>query len=652
MKNFIRTVKLFAKTPQIMLTYLGLLILSNYYLWHLLSAFLSELNKFGSESTDSYYFFADIMILCFVFSACWFFISFEFMRKVKESDLLEALEAMGKKGTRIYVNQLLVILLAIVLFLINVFVYFLFGFIKLDYPPILVLQVRDLILVDVLLLSIASSCMGIVVAQTRKRIMGYIVMIVVFLFSIHDYLEAAVNSMGGTGEILYIIRRYISFLPPNIKNTLDALYGLPHEVYRIAAMLLWVVLGMYVLFRKWFRGKTKVAFFSMTVIVVAGLGYCVQNPGSVLVMDETINQISREELSEEQEEKKADFAISGYDMDIRIGKEFSNHCTVSISDPKRTDEYLFTLYRGYRIKKISDQTGNPVDFSQTGDFVTVYGGNGQALSELTFEYRGSSNLFYSNRNACFLPGFFPYYPRAGFQPVFSADGMPIVQKWKNEEVSFRVKADMPETFICNLPREGGYYTGKAESLLLLGGNYDRNQYRENRCICYPMQKYSYTIAESVGSGRLQGRLDSLTGFLGGEPIPLNEKLVVCLPTSTTFASFLSACYDTDTYILLQNEECEFDILENCMEGKNEGELKKIFFGIQPGPEMDLSGLQKRKEFVEPEHYTKEDELADTVITKMEQLGVQKVAGEIYRYLNSDTYEGGVEKDLDFVKEIH
>ena len=74
MKSFVKTIKLFLKSPQIILAYLVLLGVSNVFFSQLYKAFVAEYEKWGDKGTDSLFFLSDMGYLCCVFFVFWVFI--------------------------------------------------------------------------------------------------------------------------------------------------------------------------------------------------------------------------------------------------------------------------------------------------------------------------------------------------------------------------------------------------------------------------------------------------------------------------------------------------------------------------------------------------------------------------------------------------
>ena len=76
MKSFVKTIKLFLKSPQIILAYLVLLGVSNVFFSQLYKAFVAEYEKWGDKGTDSLFFLSDMGYLCYGFFVFWVFISY------------------------------------------------------------------------------------------------------------------------------------------------------------------------------------------------------------------------------------------------------------------------------------------------------------------------------------------------------------------------------------------------------------------------------------------------------------------------------------------------------------------------------------------------------------------------------------------------
>lgn len=100
-----------------------------------------------------------------------------------------------------------------------------------------------------------------------------------------------------------------------------------------------------------------------------------------------------------------------YGLDFAIGRRLEADALVEVSGiPSGVQRVPFTLFRGYRMKRVSDGSGKSLEFTQDGDRVEV---SRSPDDRYEFEYVGSGWGFYSNRQGVFLPASFPYYPWLG-----------------------------------------------------------------------------------------------------------------------------------------------------------------------------------------------------------------------------------------------
>lgn len=136
-----------------------------------------------------------------------------------------------------------------------------------------------------------------------------------------------------------------------------------------------------------------------------------------------------------------EFKITSYDMELKLSNVLHAEVNVSVS-PSNLDIYGFTLYHGYKVKEVKDESGRELKFKQTGDWIEVESAG--ETSSLTFSYDGYSNTHYSNGQGAALPGTFAYYPRAGYVVCADADGYEHLTL--DEPTQFDVKLKPQEVF--------------------------------------------------------------------------------------------------------------------------------------------------------------------------------------------------------------
>ncbi len=158
-------------------------------------------------------------------------------------------------------------------------------------------------------------------------------------------------------------------------------------------------------------------------------------------------------------------------MELKLSNVLHADVKVSVS-PSDLDIYGFTLYHGYKVKEVKDESGRALKFKQTGDWIEVE--TAGETSSLTFSYDGYSNTHYSNGQGAALPGTFAYYPRAGY--VVCADDNGYEYLMLDEPTQFNVKIKNRKKFFTNLDRTGkNTFSGKTAGLTIVGGFYKEDK---------------------------------------------------------------------------------------------------------------------------------------------------------------------------------
>lgn len=530
MNYFNKMLKLFVKVPQVILSYIVLIVLSNVYMYKLLDTFLIDYQKNGAAATDALYFCGDIRYLCIVFFICWFFISFEFSRKVSVSPIKEVFMAFGKRGILPFINQIMIILLAIFLFTINMMIYAWIGHTRLNCPPQILEQLVKVLVVDVFFLSAASSGMGLLVSRVKRKFAGYAIFLFLILYMIPDYNSILQDGLSNFSGLLQAIHSIVCIMPQDISYTYDALYGLPFEQYRLLNMLFWIVLGnvAFIGFHFWEGKKARKIAVGICSLALLGLVIAIVNKGSVVRMDEQLRNVTSYYAENETRDEKASFRVKKYQIDFRIDQALTADCKMELEGDINRPSYLFTLYHNYIVKHVYNGEGEKMDFEQQGDYITITAD--KPTQSITMNYSGSGDVFYSNQNACFLPGFFPYYPRAGAVKIFDGDQMQFLS-CQEEKTEYDVSVKSFGKIFTNLSKKGERYQGQEDNLTIISGNYETVQKDSVTYVTLPMQKSSEWVSDKI-----------------------TQPFVVAIPSSTTFLTLLDNGYVTDSCLFVRDRE--------------------------------------------------------------------------------------------------
>ena len=342
-------------------------------------------------------------------------------------------------------------------------------------------QVLLHILLNLLILPAVGVLFGAVLAYGAKRGIAYIIIAVVTLLSTPLAGDWCVTIYKATGFSASVLTRLFPFMTPSTMLTSSNLaYGYSLRPYRIFAYAVWILVLCAVLFFyiSKERGKKK-RLFSAVVCLVAGMCLLpfVFRSNSDIIYDDMNSEGAGREISYYERNKITppdacpEFKITSYDMELKLSNVLHAEVKVSVS-PSNLDIYGFTLYHGYKVKEVKDESGRALKFKQTGDWIEVESAG--ETSSLTFSYDGYSNTHYSNGQGAALPGTFAYYPRAGY--VVCADDNGYEYLTLDEPTQFDVKIKNRKKFFTNLDRTGkNTFSGKTTGLTIVGGFYKEDK---------------------------------------------------------------------------------------------------------------------------------------------------------------------------------
>ena len=323
------------------------------------------------------------------------------------------------------------------------------------------------------------------VCASHKLAAGFL--LIVFLFLISPFREQIVWTKAEVPVIVQALnafQRLFHILYQNGEWGVDVQYGLQTESFRLQLELGWIAalwLGGALGVQKHFyrqksrqQGQRKSRFKrvhatllvrSMSVLAAAALFTISLFPASAYRLtqnfdgafsDRTYYEQNEQEkrsqtkqtgqVRKREEQSKRLWRVTDYDMTVHLGRMFDVQAILTLQADRACDEFLFTLYHGYKVsnvtaKRIDMQNEDEKDIDNTKktesvqvsftqdmaqDIVTI--NIDQPVYELTvqIDYSGYSNRFYSNSQACLLPGWFAWYPMAGEQSVFE-----FYEEWGN-----------------------------------------------------------------------------------------------------------------------------------------------------------------------------------------------------------------------------
>lgn len=644
MTTYKNTIRLFIRTLSVSIPYLLLLIAENVFLFRLLRAFMGA----APEEVQAIYLLKDMDYLYVLGFLFFLFISCEFMRKSRGINLFET---MRERAWMVEGSQFAVQGTAIMIYALVFLIYAAAGVTVLHMPQMCFMQMLKIFVVNIVLLSCAATGMGYLISRIPNRYVGYLVILVVLMLILPANAKYFSMLQWGRGISIYWLRDWLYLLPPDIQAVGDPLYGMPVEGYRVATMFLWIGIGGWIFARsvwRYTKKKRRVAD-GLVILWIVLCALFVVNEGSVLRMTDHPKSAESEDQNYYQaqtqiEEQEKDFQVRAYDMEFSFGRELSAKVTVDVSTENAPEQYHFTLYHGYKISDVTSEDGEKLLFTQEGDQVTVNNPQKKADEKLTFYYKGSSPVFYANHNACFLPGFFAYYPIAGVENLYE-NGMWKVNQRQPAAFTIHTKGLQAAS---NLPGKGDSHAGETSYVTLVGGNCREMDKNGNNEIVYPLDSHSLTAAERFNTQEFSKEWEKLMTFLRiQEPLPAQDKTVVVIPGSLAFNTILDEYYDLGDHILTKNAVSPIQVLAAEVKAEGKTALKDIFFSYDWQIE-DPAEVELLKDVSEGAELCEEEQLQDEFILKMRECGTQYVAQATIQYLMD---EGDTRTPSEFVQAL-
>lgn len=471
--------------------------------------------------------FTSVIFIMFLFVSHYYF------SKARAAELIESVSVTHKGRNGFYLSQLSVMItLVFITFAISFLLSIIYAFRDRSTDVAYFLYSIKISFLYFFLADIIAVLIGMLCSGIKKTSVAYIILIVFgFLFS------PLTNNLTGmfydTGEVsVYPIWKLFEIYPKYFMNDNRA-YGFAANSKTLSIIMLWIGLLalMIALSLCLFRTKKQKIITTVSCLLVfifsfagalAPFSEAPQDSNSFLGDTEYYLSKKHEEFVIQKNEKP-DFEITSYDMKLDIRDELKGEVTISV-DKANLDEYRFTLYHGYKIKRISDSSGKKLKFDRDGDYVTVYPSS--STDTLTFKYKGHSAKFYSNSQGSCLPSGFAYYPINGFRYVYdtatACQGR--VGTKLSEPVKMRVEVKCRNKMFCNLDKtDKNLFEGISDGLTLVSGFYKEMIVDDTRLIyqCYNNEE----LVENVDNYE-----ELLKGYLNDNP-NFKGKTIIVIPNS-------------------------------------------------------------------------------------------------------------------------
>jgi hypothetical protein len=463
------------------------------------------------------------------------FVSYEYFKKFRADGIAEAAQTTekGKESRQFFSAYLILSLWAIIVtVLLIICAVYTYSFYEISDPN--GEYVRHIILnmiLNIFLIMELASLIGAFLSGGRSRIISYLVMIFA-AYMVSPYPERIADSISrstnGNATVYWFVEA-CNILPlVNTNFTPNLPFGESLLPYRIAIILFWCVVFLTgIIFssrrtRKWgVIGLAAAAALFAVYSLPSSKVIMNSNPENTVGHDQYYYLVQDAEIKDE----KAEYKISAYQMDISIGLEMSADVVMDVS--QSLPEYKMSLYHGYKVKSAYDGSGNVLSFTQEGDYLTVTNSVDSEIGQIRLVYEGYSPAYYSNVQGIFLPGYFAYYPRAGFVTLYDYYEGGITECFVDADTEFAVKINTHQTLYTNLEKDGDWYRGKCDGFTVVSGFYKEKELSNGNRLIYP---YLYDFdgdSEAAGDEALEEYYESMETRL--EELGRENTTVFCGP---------------------------------------------------------------------------------------------------------------------------
>lgn len=425
------------------------------------------------------------------------FLSYEYARKLFHNGVSEAMLATtaGRKRKNykmvfyimsIYSGVMSLLVGGIV---INEYLYY-----KISDPhrEYVIHIIKNIFLNDFLIMEL-GIVVGIALAAIRKRMGAYAVMcflsimISPYVSSMAYIIDLSDVKHTGAGRAAFKFLSYF-YLMPGIMSGFMPNEEVGESVLPYRFLIIGFWLFLFLSFMSFTRARYKKYAAVPVILCLASFTaytYPVSRINQTLdiysngVPDHIYVLESKDFIAKEE---PADYQIPEYNLKLSIKANLSVTADMKVS--KSLERYRMTLYRQYKVSDAVDQDGHKLEYTQNQDYLDVWNKNGYHITNIIISYKGNSADSYANYQGCYLPGYYPYYPRAGYISLYDKELGDIKPFFLDKNTLFKVKVN-PGKYISNLPEKHGIYQGKCDGFTLVSGFYKINNFENGNKLVYP-----------------------------------------------------------------------------------------------------------------------------------------------------------------------
>jgi hypothetical protein len=421
----------------------------------------SVVSPLGAALSLSIYVFAIFLIA-----------AYEFFSKSKRVHLDETLSAtsVGKSG--LFWSQFMVLTACglIVTGFYSLYAIIAFHAADIDVPTSpYVSHIMTCLFVSTFLVSLCAISIGAAISFIRKRLLALATVLLAILLVSPLFGAVATMALLTSGVNIFPVMNFFDILPINLNWTPNFSTGFMVLPDKVSLIAFWIIATLSMCLCCLYRNHRKmVAGAGIAVCILLLAGYAL--PISTVKMNDDPDGTAMHDqyyyTATSEKDEPADYRTAAYNIEIEIDRVLRAKVEMSF-DAKRAS-YAMTLYHGYDITGVCDQSGAALGFQRDGDYVTIDGE--RTTEKIVITYQGYSPRYYSNGQGAFLPGYFPYYPMAGFIDLASDDHSDIRPVFSKYASLFNVTVSCKRPVYSNIENiDENTFSGETDGVTLYSG---------------------------------------------------------------------------------------------------------------------------------------------------------------------------------------
>lgn len=319
--------------------------------------------------------FAAIIFIMFLFTSHYYF------SQARKNEFLEcaSVTATGKNG--FILNQFSVMLtLTLITCAVSFLLSIIFSFKDPNADGAYFLYSAKISILYFFLANIIAILIGLLCSTIKKTAVAYLILIICsFVFSpMTSRLTGEIYNRSD--ESIYPLWRIFEIFP-STRSYETAASGINANIKSLSIIVFWIslfaIISMFTVFSfRIKRAKQIAATICLIVFVLSGAGTLM--PYSSISLDtNSLGSDAEHYVFQDpenfviQKNEEPNFEITGYDMNLKIKNLLSGDVTVKVDNPNLT-EYHFTLYYGYKLKSVTNSSGEKLKYDRDGDYITVH----------------------------------------------------------------------------------------------------------------------------------------------------------------------------------------------------------------------------------------------------------------------------------------